>query len=58
MKGTQIMSPVPRCKKANSLRGGGAKLWSSHLGASRATTGVNGHHVAVRDGALAQTIGP
>ena len=42
--------------KASSAKSGGAQSRRDSLGVSRATTGVDRHHVASSDGALAQTI--
>jgi hypothetical protein len=50
--------PAPWFKRQTYREVGMRGFPGSQLGARMATTGVNGHHVAVRDGALAQTIGP
>ena len=47
--------PVLWCKR-QTHREAGAQSFGTRFGVGRASTGVNGHHVAVGDGALAQTI--
>lgn len=55
-EGVVMNLPVPRCQRQTRCEAGAQSLRGSHPGAGRATTGVDRHHVASRDGALAQTI--
>jgi hypothetical protein len=48
--------PVLRCKRQTRCEVGAQSHRDSHGGVGRATTGVDRHHVASGDGALAQTI--
>ncbi len=48
--------PVLRCKRQTRREAGAQSLRGSHPGAGRATTGVDRHHVASSDGALAKSI--